>query len=103
LLFVGIDWASEEHAVRVHDDVGAKMASFSIKHSAEGLDKIVLSCGAWGNRMSCPVAIEHRDGRLVDRLLEADHPAVAVAPNAIEVWREAEVVSGANPIRVTLT
>jgi hypothetical protein len=35
----------------------------------------------------------------VDRLLEADHPVVAVAPNTIKDWREAEVVSGANPIR----
>jgi transposase len=95
LLFVGIDWASEEHAVSVHDVVGAKVASFSIKHSAEGLDKLVLRLRSMGEPGELPVAIERPDGRLVDRLLEVGHPVVAVAPNAIKVWREAEVVSGA--------
>jgi transposase len=41
------------------------------------------------------VAIERPDGRLVDALLEAGHPVVAVSSNAIKAWRESEVVSGA--------
>ena len=41
MLFAGIDWASEEHAVAVHDDVGKSIAAFMVEHSAEGLDKLV--------------------------------------------------------------
>jgi transposase len=41
------------------------------------------------------VAIERPDGRLIDRLLEAGHPVVAVQPGAIKAWRDAEVLSGA--------
>ena len=39
-MFAGIDWASQEHAVRVHDDAGRKLASFTITHSALGLVKV---------------------------------------------------------------
>ena len=31
-MFAGIDWASQEHAVRVHDGAGRKLASFTITH-----------------------------------------------------------------------
>jgi len=48
-----------------------------------------------GRLSQAPVAIERPDGRLVDALLEADHPVVPVSPNAIKAWRECEVVSGA--------
>jgi transposase len=93
--FVGIDWASEEHAVAVHDDAGKQLASFMVAHSAEGFDRLVARLRAVDDPAELPVAIERPDGRLVDRLLEAGHPVVAVSPNAIKAWRDAEVVSGA--------
>jgi transposase len=95
LFFVGIDWASEEHAVGVHDGAGATVASFNVQHSAEGLEKLVSRLRGLGSPDELPVAIERPDGRLVDRLLEAGHPVVAVSPSAIKAWRESEVVSGA--------
>ena len=33
-MFAGIDWASQEHAVCVHDGAGRNQASFTITHSA---------------------------------------------------------------------
>jgi transposase len=92
---VGVDWASEEHAVCVLDANGRKLSSFTIGHSRDGFEKLVKALAALGPAGEAPVAIERPDGRLVDRLLEAGHPVVAVSPNAIKAWRESEVVSGA--------
>jgi transposase len=94
-MFAGIDWASQEHAVRVHDGAGRKVASFTIAHSAVGFEDLVGRLARFGEPAELPVAIERPDGRLVDRLLEAGHPVVPVSSNAIKAWREAEVTSGA--------
>ncbi len=94
-VFVGIDWASEEHEVCIVDDVGRKQASFTVVHSRVGFERLVGRLAALREPARVPVAIERPDGRLVDRLLEAGHPVVPVSPNAIKAWREGEVVSGA--------
>jgi len=94
-MFAGIDWASEEHAVCVHDDAGRNKAAWAIAHSADGFEDLVRRLARFGDPAELPVAIERPDGRLVDRLLEAGHPVVPVSPNAIKAWREAEVTSGA--------
>jgi transposase len=94
-MFVGIDWASERHAVCVLDDAGNKQVSFQIGHTADGLDQLIARLGRLGDPATLPVAIERPDGRLVDRLLEAGHPVVAVQPNAIKAWRDPEILSGA--------
>lgn len=94
-VFVGIDWASEQHSVCILDQSGRKLASFTIAHSREGFEHLVGRLAGHGGADRVPVAIERPDGRLVDRLLEAGHPVVPVSPNAIKAWREGEVVSGA--------
>jgi transposase len=94
-MYVGIDWASERHAVCVLDDAGHQATAFQIAHTAEGFDQLVARLGRYGDPITLPVAIERPDGRLVDRLLEAGHPVVPVQPNAIKAWRDAEVLSGA--------
>lgn len=93
--FVGIDWASEEHAVHVMDVHGRKVKAFMIKHSRDGFATLVARLAKLGEAGVIPVAIERPDGRLVDALLEAGHPVVPVSPNAIKAWRDGEVVSGA--------
>jgi transposase len=94
-MFVGIDWASQTHAVCVLDDAGTKHANFQVGHTADGLDQLIARLGRLGDPATLAVAIERPDGRLVDRLLEAGHPVVAVQPNAIKAWRDAEILSGA--------
>jgi transposase len=94
-LFVGIDWASERHAVCVLDDAGTKRTAFEITHTAEGLDQLIGRLGRLGAPAQLPVAIERPDGRLVDRLLEAGHPVVPVQTNTIKAWRDAQILSGA--------
>jgi transposase len=93
--FVGIDWASEEHAVHVMDADGRKVKAFMIEHTRDGFDLLVERLSKLGPAASVPVAIERPDGRLVDVLLEAGHAVVPVSPNAIKAWRDGEVISGA--------
>jgi transposase len=95
VFFVGIDWASVEHAVCVQDTGGRKVAAFTVDHTAEGLAALIRRLARLGDPATMPVGIERPDGRLVDALLEAGHPVVPVKPNAIKTWREGEVLSGA--------
>ena len=94
-MYVGIDWASDEHAICIIEASGRVVDRFSITHSAEGFERLVGRLARHAEPGSLPVAIERPDGRLVDRLLEAGHPVVAVKTTAIKAWREAEVGSGA--------
>lgn len=95
VLFVGIDWASEEHAVCVLDPGGAKVRSFTVAHSRDGIERLAKRLAELGAAATVPVAIERPGGRLVDALLEAGHPVAPVQPNAIKAWRDGEVLSGA--------
>ncbi len=95
LIFTGIDWASETHAVCVLDAAGKIAAEFVIEHSADGIVTLIRWLARYGEAREMPVAIERPDGRLVDLLLEAGHPVVPVKPNAIKTWRDGEVLSGA--------
>jgi transposase len=93
--FVGIDWASEIHAVCVQDTNGKQVAAFPVHHTADGLAGLTRRLARIGDPGAMPVGIERPDGRLVDALLEAGHPVVPVKPNAIKTWRDGEVLSGA--------
>ncbi len=95
IAYVGVDWASEEHAVCVLKLDGRMASSFPVKHSRQGMEGLVKKLAALGPVGRVPVAIERPDGRLVDALLEAGHPVVPVSGKAIKAWRESEVVSGA--------
>ena len=95
VLFVGIDWASEEHAVCVLEPGGRKVRSFTVAHGRDGFERLVKRLAELGPAATMPVAIERPDGRVVDALLEAGHPVAPVQPNAIKAWRDGEVLSGA--------
>jgi transposase len=94
-MYVGIDWATTEHAICIVDAAGRVIDRFTIAHSAEGFERLVDRLAGQAEPEGLPVAIERPDGRLVDRLLEAGHPVVPVKTTAIKAWREAEVGSGA--------
>jgi transposase len=66
-----------------------------VEHSAAGLADLTRRLARLGEAGDMPVAIERPDGKLVDALLEAGHPVVPVKPNAIKIWRDGEVLSGA--------
>ena len=93
--FVGLDWASEIHAVCVLDAAGRPVSAFPVEHTADGIATLIARLARYGEPGDIPVGIERPNGRLVDLLLEAGHPVVPVSPNAIKTWRDGEVVSGA--------
>ncbi|MDP9405706.1 MAG: IS110 family transposase [Actinomycetota bacterium] len=95
MLFGGVDWAADEHAVTVLDAASEKFRRTAIRHTGEGFDRLVAWLARFGDPADLPIGMERPDGRLVDRLLEAGHPVVAVKTNAIKAWRESETISGA--------
>jgi transposase len=86
-VFVGIDWASRAHELCVVDEAGAVVERFAFAHSERGISEALERL----RRLACPgelpVAIERPDGLLVDRLLEAGHPVVAIHANAFHAAR----------------
>ncbi|GLZ09078.1 IS110 family transposase [Actinomadura sp. NBRC 104412] len=94
-LFAGLDWAAGIHAVCVVDHAGKIADRFTIEHSADGIAMLIGRLARLAEAADVHVGIERPNGRLVDLLLEAGHPVVPVSPNAIETWRDGEVLSGA--------
>lgn len=85
--FVGLDWASQEHAVCVIDDTGRVDWQGSAEHSAAGLAELLRRLARFGPPASLPVAIERPSGLVVDTLMEAGHPVVPIHPNALKASR----------------
>ena len=52
-LFAGIDWAAAEHAVCVMDEAGKIVASFTVRHNADGLERLTA---AWPSSVSPAVS-----------------------------------------------
>src|SRR5260370_33593867 len=71
LMLVGIDWASEEHAVCVLDDDGRAVDRFSIAHSADGFDRLTTRLPGHGDPPDVPAASQRPDGGLLHRLADA--------------------------------
>jgi transposase len=95
VVYVGLDWAAEIHAVCVMSATGKVLTEFTIAHTAEGIAVLIRRLAKYGDPDVVQVGIERPSGRLVDLLLEAGHPVIPVSPNAIKTWREGEVLSGA--------
>src|SRR5262245_39956984 len=85
--YVGIDWATQAHAVCVVDEQGHVVAAWEIAHSAAGLTELCTRLAALGPAATLAVAIEQAGGVLVDRLRAAGHPVVVIAPATVRGFR----------------
>src|SRR2546428_5785810 len=85
--FVGLDWASQAHAVCVLDATGQVCWQGSVEHSVEGLAELLRRLARFGPPASLPVAIERPSGLVVDTLMAAGHPVVPIHPNALKASR----------------
>ena len=85
--YVGIDWASTAHAVCVLDGQGGIVWQGTFAHSAAGLSDLVRRLARLALPEQIPIAIERPSGLLVDTLLEAGFPVVAIHPNALKATR----------------
>lgn len=81
----GLDLASEEHRLVVVDAEGRRVEERQVAHSEEGVALLVRKLLALA---VARVAIEQPNGLVVDRLLDAGIPVVAVHPNQLAAARE---------------
>lgn len=93
--FVGLDWASREHAVCVMDDHGRVCWEGRVQHSADGLAELRRRLARFGSPASLPIAIERPSGLVVDTLMDTGHPVVPIHPNALKASRPRYSAAGA--------
>lgn len=93
--FVGLDWASKEHAVCVVDERGAVVTRFMALHGATGLEQLVARLTKVAAPSELRVAIERPSGVLVDTLVERGFVVVPIHPNALKASRSRYTASHA--------
>jgi transposase len=85
--FVGLDWATREHAVCVIDDNGAVKDRFAVEHSAAGMEQLAERLRALAAKGEVRVAIERPSGIIVDTLVDWGLTVVPIHPNAVKATR----------------
>jgi transposase len=100
-LYVGIDWATEEHVVYAMDCDGTLVAERSFKHSGDGLGDLVtwLEQHSDGHPEEVAVAIEVPHGAIVDTLLERGCQVFAINPKQLDRFRDRFSPAGAKDDR----
>jgi transposase len=95
--FVGIDWASENHHVRVSDDDGKRIGERVFAHGGAGLAELAVwlttATGAEPNAIH--VAIEVPHGPIVETLLERGFNVYAINPKQLDRFRDRFSPAGA--------
>lgn len=85
--FVGLDWASREHAVCVVDDIGAIKSEFTVEHSAAGMAELAARLRKLTPAGELRVAIERPTGLVVDTLVDEGFAVVPIHPNVVKASR----------------
>ncbi len=92
--FVGIDWASQTHAVCVIDQAGRVHWQTSVSHTREGLAELLGHLRRFSRRGPVRIALERPSGLLVDTLVEAGLEVVPIHPNALNASRSRYSAAG---------
>jgi transposase len=95
--FVGVDWASRAHHVRVDDDQGRSVGEREFAHSGAGLAEMaewLLVTTAAEPETIC-VAIEVPHGPVVETLLERGFNIYAINPKQLDRFRDRFSPAGA--------
>jgi transposase len=92
---VGWDWASTSHDVTVLDDQGRVLERWALRHTEQAPAEALARLARHGQPAHLPVIIERSTGLVVDRLLAAGHPVVAVHPTAFHAARPRWGAAGA--------
>lgn len=93
--YVGIDWASEAHAICVLDGRGHVRWQGQVAHSASGLAELVRRLKRYAAPAQIQVALERPSGLLVDTLVAAGFRVVPIHPNALKATRPRYSAAGA--------
>jgi transposase len=94
--YLGVDWADQTHAVWVVAADGTKIAAHTVPHTAEGLSEWGRELDQWrAQGIELWAAIERREGRVVDFLLDHGVVVYPVNPKALDRARDRFRQSGA--------
>jgi transposase len=94
--YLGVDWADQTHAVWVVAADGTKIAGHTVPHTAEGLSEWGRELDQWrAQGIELWAAIERREGRVVDFLLDHGVVVYPVNPKALDRARDRFRQSGA--------
>jgi transposase len=98
-LFVGVDWASEEHEVCVVDPSGRKVGARAFKHSGDGLADLCAWLLEMGDPGAIAIAIEVPHGAVVETLLERGFAVFSINPKQLDRFRDRFTMAGAKDDR----
>ena len=101
LLFVGIDWATEEHTICILDRDQKIVEERAIKHSGTGLaqlEELLVKLNP-GEPARVAVAIEVPRGAVVEYLVERGHVVYSLNPKQMDRFRDRHSVAGAKDDR----
>jgi transposase len=94
--YLGVDWADQTHAVWVVGADGTKIAARTVPHTAEGFSEWGRELDEWrAQGIERWAAIERREGRVVDFLLDHGVVVYPVNPKALDRARDRFRQSGA--------
>src|SRR5262247_1306045 len=94
--YLGVDWADKTHAVWVVDANGTKITARTVPHTAEGLSDWSRELDQWrAQGIELWAAIERREGRVVDFLIDHGVVVYPVNPKALDRARDRFRQSGA--------
>jgi transposase len=96
-LWVGIDWATEEHQVCGVDGRGKKLFECKVRHDGEAIAKFIeqLLEKADGRAERVAVAIETPRGSVVEALMDRGVAAFSINPKQLDRFRDRYTVGGA--------
>ena len=90
--YAGIDWADQHHDAVVIDEVGKRVGTTHVAHSAEGLDTLVTFLKGLGDVADHPdhlaCIVETNRGLLITALLDAGLPVYPVNPKTVDRHRK---------------
>ncbi len=85
--FVGLDWASQAHAVCVINEQAQIIWRTTIPHTAAGLAELRTRLTRLAPPASLLVAVERPSGLLIDSLVDGGFTVVPIHPNALKASR----------------
>lgn len=98
-LFVGIDWATEEHEVCALDPGGHQEGARAFKHSGDGLSELCSWLLSKGDPATIAISIEVPHGAVVETLLERGFAVFSINPKQLDRFRDRFTMAGAKDDR----
>jgi transposase len=95
--FAGVDWASENHRVRITDCCGKRLGERDFAHGGAGLAEMAawLTSVTGAEPSAIHVAIEMPHGPIVETLLERGFNVYAINPKQLDRFRDRFSPAGA--------